>query len=75
MLGPHVGHAVRSDRYRYGKWEREDGSVVARELYDMHEDPWEQSNLATDPRHAEKLQEMETMLKAGWKVALPDPHF
>jgi len=72
MLGRHFGHAVRSERYRYARWEREDGSLIASELYDMQEDPWEQRNLAEDPRFSEKLQEMETMLKAGWKGALPE---
>ena len=70
-LGPHLARAVRADRYRYGKWEREDGSTLAEELYDMEADPWEQHNLAADPRFSARLQEMEAMLEAGWKAALP----
>lgn len=50
------------------------------ELFDLEADPWEMRNLATDPRHAERLAEMRGMLK--WKMAgtrdtgvVPEPMF
>jgi iduronate 2-sulfatase len=43
--GPLLGHAVRTDRWRYVEWRKQDGSVAARELYDMEKDPGETVNL------------------------------
>ena len=39
----------------------------AEELYDLHDDPWEQHNLAADPAHAERLAELREKLKQ-WRV-------
>jgi uncharacterized sulfatase len=47
-----LGRSVRTRRYRYAEWRgrRTTGELVAAvELYDLHEDPWEQSNLASAP--------------------------
>jgi N-sulfoglucosamine sulfohydrolase len=55
----------------------------AEELYDLTADPWEQRNLAADPKHAERLKalraDLDTWMKEqgdeGLKTerALPDP--
>lgn len=45
-------HAVRSDRWRYIRYS--DGSE---ELYDHQHDVWEHDNLASDPKHANLLEE------------------
>ena len=45
-------HAVRSDRWRYIRYS--DGTE---ELYDHDNDPWEHTNLASDPKHAEVIAE------------------
>ena len=45
-------HAVRSDRWRYIRYS--DGTE---ELYDHDNDPWEHTNLASDPKHAEAIAE------------------
>lgn len=45
-----MGHAVRTDAYRYVEWRDAAGrAVVARELYDERVDPAEMHNLAADP--------------------------
>jgi len=44
-------HAVRSDRWRYIRYR--DGSE---ELYDHSKDPWELTNLASDPKYADVIK-------------------
>ncbi|MGH7200647.1 MAG: sulfatase [Planctomycetaceae bacterium] len=50
-------HAVRSERYRYIRYE--DGSE---ELYDHQSDPMEWTNLADDPRHASVKEQLAAHL-------------
>lgn len=45
---------VRTTRWSYWRWTRED--PVAEELYDLRRDPWQQRNLAADPRHRRTLE-------------------
>ncbi len=63
-----TGCSVRTKCYRYAEWTLKDGSGE-KELYDLATDRWEQTNLAAGPRHAARLQEMASLLKAGWKAA------
>jgi len=50
-------HAVRSDRWRYIRYN--DGSE---ELYDHSKDPWEWTNLATQSKYAEVIDEHKKWL-------------
>ena len=50
------------------------------ELFDTHADPWEVKNLATDPAHVERLQDMharlkQTMINANDTGIIPEPMF
>jgi len=44
------------------------------ELYDLSKDPWELNNLALDPEHADKLEEMRDALK-NWQETFGDKGF
>lgn len=52
-------HAVRSDRWRYIRYENGD-----EELYDEQADPYEWTNLAKDPGHAAVISELAKRLPA-----------
>jgi iduronate 2-sulfatase len=62
------GRTVRTERWRYTEWD--DGKQGV-ELYDEMADPHEYTNLAEDKKHAEVVKELQALLHAGWKAALP----
>ena len=62
----YLGRTARTDRWRYTEWP--DGTA---QLYDEASDPHEYANLADDPQRAATRAELKTVLKAGWKGALP----
>jgi iduronate 2-sulfatase len=70
-LGPLLGHAVRTDRWRYVEWRQNDGGVAARELYDMREDPLETVNVAADAKRADVVAEHAALLAT--RLAVPPP--
>jgi uncharacterized sulfatase len=61
-----TGRSVRTDRYRYIRWEGEGGGE---ELYDHNSDPREFTNLATKPEHRAPLEAHRRILDAGWRAA------
>jgi iduronate 2-sulfatase len=61
--GDRLGYALRSQRWRYGKWP--DGE----ELYNLTDDPQEKNNLAGKPHVAERLQEFRELLAEKQKDA------
>ncbi len=66
-----MGYSMRTDRYRYTRWEdRRTKKVAAVELYDHQADPGETRNLAAN---ADKklLARLDAQLDAGWKAAKP----
>lgn len=55
-----MGRSVRTERWRYTEWDEGKAGV---ELYDHDTDPQEFTNLATDPKHAERIKELSALLK------------
>jgi len=66
--GPVIGHSMRTDRYRFTRWQKQD-ETVALELYDYRNDPVELENIAARPENAALVQELTTKLDAGWRAA------
>jgi arylsulfatase A-like enzyme len=67
---PLMGYSMRTDRYRYIEWQdRRTRDVVATELYDHDSDPNENSNVAKDTQHKERLSQLSHQLWA----TLPTP--
>lgn len=66
-----LGQALRTDRWRYVEWQKENGDVVARELYDLSNDPGETVNQAEDPSLANVVSEHAAQIRA--QLAKPHP--
>ncbi|MHC5067359.1 MAG: sulfatase [Planctomycetota bacterium] len=47
------------------------GEFVDRELYDLHSDPLETRNVASDPAYADQIERLSQRLRGGWQGALP----
>jgi uncharacterized sulfatase len=56
---PFMGRSVRTERWRYTEW---DGGKRGAQLYDHDADPHERTNLARDPKYAETVKKMKTLL-------------
>ena len=68
----YMGRCVRTERYRYVEWTKKDSKdVVARELYDLKNDPLENENVVKDKNNSETIAKLASILKQGWKQALP----
>ena len=65
-----TGRSIRTDRYRYTRWEGEGGGE---ELYDHTKDPREFTNLALKPGARTILEEHRRILDAGWRAARTAP--
>jgi arylsulfatase A-like enzyme len=62
------GETVRTEQYNYTEWRRsDDAEVHARMLYDLKNDPDENTNIAELPENAELVNRLSEMLKKGWK--------
>jgi iduronate 2-sulfatase len=67
-----MGYSLRTDRYRYTEWIKQDtGAVVARELYDHAAGPFARINLAATPESPDIVRQLSAQMKAGWNGALP----
>ena len=69
--GPLLGHAVRTDRWRYVEWRKKDGTVAARELYDLRDDAGETVNLAGKPENEATIREHGALLQQRLSAAPP----
>jgi hypothetical protein len=59
-----MGYSLRSSRYRYTEW-RLGKEVVARELYDYREDPYESVNLGGKGSAGSKIREFSRLMQEG----------
>ncbi|MEA3368083.1 MAG: sulfatase [Planctomycetota bacterium] len=67
-----MGYSMRTERYRFTRWQkRQGGEVVATELYDHENDPEENVNLAARPEHKDLVARLARQLEAGWQAARP----
>jgi arylsulfatase A-like enzyme len=66
------GQVVRTKKYSYMEFgdPKKNGNFDAA-LFDLENDPNETINHINDPSYADIKQEMSTLLKTGWKAALP----
>jgi arylsulfatase A-like enzyme len=71
-----MGYSIRDPRWRLTLWrDRDDGMIVARELYDEQDDPHETVNVADRPEHADiagQLAAHLSPLDAGVRVPRRD---
>ncbi|HET6409858.1 MAG TPA: sulfatase-like hydrolase/transferase [Chthoniobacteraceae bacterium] len=70
-MGPLLGHGVRTDRWRYVEWRKQDGTAAARELYDLQDDPQETINVADRTEKADVVKEHVALLKARLEHPAP----
>ena len=81
---PYMGYTMRTDRYRYTEWPRflfypefepiyslQYKGNIGQELYDHKVDPLENRNVANHKDYADVRKQMQKMLRAGWRKALP----
>ena len=70
-----MGYTIRTGRHRYTEWlDFKTREVLARELYDHPNDSGETVNLADKREHAQEVQRLSKMLRAGWRASLPPRH-
>ena len=62
---------MRTDRYRFTIWEKDNRVVVARELYDLQEDPLGNVNIADRPQHAELVKRLTDQHRTHWPLPKP----
>ena len=73
LNGQHMGHSVRTHRYRFTRWvHQQTGEAEGVELYDYQADPDEKNNLALSLAHQSIVKELSGILTKGWKDALPE---
>lgn len=68
--GEIMGYSLRTDRYRYTRWQDTLGAIVARELYDHQNDPIAYRNLAASAEYADTVQKLDFLLTEEWVASL-----
>ena len=75
-----MGYTVRTDTLRYTEWVpyNQDthvanfSMVLARELYNHTDDPFEFRNLADITSYGDEVQRMSRLLRDGWRKTMND---
>lgn len=57
-----MGYSIRSGNWRYTRWQRKDGKVVARELYDHSRSDLATKNVAEMPENKETVKALDKLL-------------
>ncbi len=67
-----MGYSIRTDQYRYNEWiEVKSKDILARELYDLKNDPLSKECIVDYPENKELVAKLHEQLKAGWQAAKP----
>jgi arylsulfatase A-like enzyme len=66
----HFQRGVRTDRWKLILYNV--GGRETTQLFDLHSDPWEMRNLASDPAQTRRLRELTALLK-DWMKTTGDP--
>ena len=70
-----MGYSVRTDRWRYTRWQRgpleAPTDVLARELYDHADGPVATVNMVGRPGYFRLVDSLDAVLSAGWEAARP----
>ena len=68
-----IGRSMRTQKYRYTEWATLalHTKTVAAELYDHEADPWENKNIADEPKLEAIRKELSGQLHSYWRSALP----
>jgi iduronate 2-sulfatase len=56
------GFSIRSGNWRYTRWQRKDGKVVARELYDHSRSDVATKNVAELPENVNTVKQLDELL-------------
>ena len=68
-----MGYTVRTTKYRYTAWvTTTTGEVVAKEFYDIVNDPVESVNVADDKSFATVVNEAEEIWRKSWTPVRDD---
>jgi iduronate 2-sulfatase len=58
-----MGYSMRTDQFRYTEWRSfQDAEVHARELYDHHKDPGENTNVVDDPQYSQAVTNLASLI-------------
>ncbi len=68
-----MGYSMRTPRYRLTHWinKNKPTEPVAVELYDLENDPQENTNIAGKASNKELVDKLTAEWRAGWKAAIP----
>jgi iduronate 2-sulfatase len=67
-----MGYSMRTDQYRYNEWiELKTNNIVAKELYDLKNDPLCKECIVDNPENKELVARLHEMMAAGWQKAKP----
>ena len=67
-----MGYSMRTDQYRYNEWiNQKNGEIVAKELYDLKNDPIYKESIVYKPENKELVEKLHLLMKDSWQKAKP----